>query len=294
MAPTTASTYTGIEGLGATCWQWLERDLHVGVKTATTVARVEAGRWAWWSRGSRWDVGPGSLLLQSPGDVCRDLAREGPSRCQVVTFDDTLLGHVDVKGREYPCHLQSGDRRGVALHELFDALASGAEIFAIEVAVAEAIASLAPIAQPRASGARAVRRARELLCERYAEGITLNALAAHAGLDKYQLCRAFRAEVGLPPHAYLVHVRVARAKELLRSGARPANVAAVVGFYDQAQLTHHFRRVVGTTPARYAASSRDNELNQPVTMAIKKPSYPLSPTVCTAVAVTRGSAATTS
>ena len=60
----------------------------------------------------------------------------------------------------------------------------------------------------------------------------------------------------MPPHAYLTHLRIARAKQLLRSGIRASNIAPTVGFHDQAQLTRHFRRLVGTTPARYAGAVR--------------------------------------
>lgn len=70
--------------------------------------------------------------------------------------------------------------------------------------------------------------------------------------DEFRLCRAFRAEVGLPPHAYLTELRVVRAKELLVAGTSPRDVAPLVGFYDQSQLTRHLRRVVGTTPGRWA------------------------------------------
>jgi AraC-like DNA-binding protein len=52
----------------------------------------------------------------------------------------------------------------------------------------------------------------------------------------------------MPPHT---HLRVARAKQLLLDGVRASDVAPLVGFYDQAQFTRHFRRLVGTTPARY-------------------------------------------
>ena len=58
----------------------------------------------------------------------------------------------------------------------------------------------------------------------------------------------------MPPHAYLTHLRSARARQLLLRGLRASDVAPLVGFYDQAQLTRHFRRLVGTTPARYARS----------------------------------------
>ena len=60
----------------------------------------------------------------------------------------------------------------------------------------------------------------------------------------------------MPPHTYLTHLRIARAKELLQRGVRASEVAPLVGLHDQAQLTRHFRRLVGTTPARYGKSAR--------------------------------------
>jgi AraC-like DNA-binding protein len=71
-------------------------------------------------------------------------------------------------------------------------------------------------------------------------------------MDKFHLCRAFRAQVGLPPHAYLTRLRIMRAKELLAAGVRPSEIAPRVGLYDQSQLNRHFRRIVGTTPGAYA------------------------------------------
>jgi AraC-like DNA-binding protein len=106
-----------------------------------------------------------------------------------------------------------------------------------------------------AAGARGLvgswRDRLEYLREHLADPIKLDDLAAHAELDKFHLCRAFRTQVGMPPHAYLTHLRIARAKELLLRGVRASDLAPLVGLYDQAQLTRHFRRLVGTTPARY-------------------------------------------
>ena len=99
-------------------------------------------------------------------------------------------------------------------------------------------------------------RARDFIWEYYMENITLDELATVTRLSRFHLVRAFAAEFGMPPHTYLTHLRVARAKELLHRGVRASDVAPQVGFYDQAQLTHHFRRLVGTTPARYGKSRR--------------------------------------
>ena len=81
--------------------------------------------------------------------------------------------------------------------------------------------------------------------------MTLPDLARCAGLSAFHLCRVFGATVGMPPHAYQTQVRVRRAKSLLRAGVPIAAAATAAGFYDQAHLTRHFKRIVGLTPGRY-------------------------------------------
>ena len=80
-------------------------------------------------------------------------------------------------------------------------------------------------------------------------------LAAVAGLSRFELARTFRAQVGLPPHAFQLDLRVRRARALLAGGEPPAAVAAACGFADQSHLHRVFKRAVGVTPGRYAASS---------------------------------------
>jgi AraC-like DNA-binding protein len=83
---------------------------------------------------------------------------------------------------------------------------------------------------------------------------SLASLATDLGLSRYQLLRAFRTTMGIPPYAWLAQYRVNRARALLESGLRPAEVAPLVGFADQAHLTRWFRRVLGVTPAAYRTS----------------------------------------
>lgn len=97
----------------------------------------------------------------------------------------------------------------------------------------------------------AVRRTREYLSASYTENISLDRIAAIAGLSPYHINRAFRQAFGVPPHVFLVQMRLARARALLREGRSPANVAAETGFTDQSHLTRHFRRVFGVTPGAY-------------------------------------------
>ena len=201
---------------------------------------------------------PGCIQVKQPGTVRRDLARNGPTTYTVVTLPSSEVAQVQDDGRAVAIsQLEANDERAAPFHRLIDAACAGADCLALQVALAEAVSAFAAISQAHRDYSRPVRRAKEYLRERLGDAITLDDLADYADLDKFHLCRAFRAQIGLPPHQYLTHLRIARAKELLLRGVRASEVAPLVGLYDQAQLTRHFRRLVGTTPARYGSSPGD-------------------------------------
>jgi AraC family transcriptional regulator len=88
-------------------------------------------------------------------------------------------------------------------------------------------------------------------------GLTLQRMAAAAHLSAYHFARQFKASTGLPPHQYVLGRRVERAKQLLQAGGLPlAEVAAEVGFSDQSQFSHHFKRLAGVTPGQFRNSAR--------------------------------------
>jgi AraC-like DNA-binding protein len=105
---------------------------------------------------------------------------------------------------------------------------------------------------PRRRESGLARRVRDQLDRDLDDSPTLESLAAELGAHATQLIRAFSREYGLPPHRYVTGRRIDRARGLLLDGMPPAEVAAAVGFYDQAHLTRHFRRVLGVTPGAYA------------------------------------------
>jgi AraC-like DNA-binding protein len=101
----------------------------------------------------------------------------------------------------------------------------------------------------------AVERAKSYLYERFAETVTLSELSTAAGLSEFHLVRTFTKRLGLPPHAYQIALRVARARELLSMGIAPVTVASELGFADQSHFTRHFKRTAGVTPRQYALGS---------------------------------------
>ncbi|MGQ5636542.1 MULTISPECIES: AraC family transcriptional regulator [unclassified Streptomyces] len=100
------------------------------------------------------------------------------------------------------------------------------------------------------------RRLRELLDARVVEGVSLQEAARVLHAHPAHLVRAFSGAYGIAPHQYLMSRRVGRARRLLLDGLAPGEVAAAAGFYDQAHLTRHFKKLVGVTPGRYRVSSR--------------------------------------
>lgn len=98
-------------------------------------------------------------------------------------------------------------------------------------------------------------RLREILHSTESTRLNLSDFAQHAGVSQFQLLRTFKRHYGYPPHAYGLHVRVERARQMLRRGFTVAQAAAANDFTDQSHLTRHFRRIWGVTPGAYASGT---------------------------------------
>lgn len=108
---------------------------------------------------------------------------------------------------------------------------------------------------------RGVMQARDYLEAHYNENVSLEQLAEIVGLPHFRLFRAFRKELGLPPHKYLTQIRITRAKHDLAKGIPIGTVAIATGFADQSHLNRHFKRLVGATPKQYALSCKNVQDN---------------------------------
>jgi len=102
----------------------------------------------------------------------------------------------------------------------------------------------------------AVVRTRELILDRLAENVPMDALERACGLSRFHLVRLFRQYYRLPPHEFRIQARVALARRLLVGGVSPAAVASEVGFFDQSHLHRHFRRIVGIGPGAFQTAHR--------------------------------------
>lgn len=93
---------------------------------------------------------------------------------------------------------------------------------------------------------------KDFIEERLAQELTIASMAAVVYMSPFHFARAFKAAMGQPPHRYVTHRRMERAKILLSVTRLPvAEVAYRVGFSNKSHFIAQFRRATGTTPQVY-------------------------------------------
>jgi transcriptional regulator GlxA family with amidase domain len=82
--------------------------------------------------------------------------------------------------------------------------------------------------------------------------LTLDEIAAQAGMSTRTLNRRFREQTGTSPLRWLHRARVRRAQHLLEATDEPVErIAARTGFGSPTAFREHFKRIVGTSPQAY-------------------------------------------
>jgi AraC-like DNA-binding protein len=218
----------------------------------------------------RYEVAPGMALCTEPGDLhVNSLVIEPGSISAFMIEERVLRDALEEHGALGSLHWNTAvaalspelvGRLG-ALSRSFDPETSALERQSAFVELVEVIARQRlerPLEPRRTADAapRAVERIREQL--RDEPDADLHALTQATGLSRFQVLRAFKRRYGLPPHAYGLCVRIARARHLLARGAAAVDVAHACGFVDQSHFTRHFKRLVGVTPAAYGNGRTGN------------------------------------
>jgi AraC family transcriptional regulator len=87
--------------------------------------------------------------------------------------------------------------------------------------------------------------------------LSVERLAATAGVSIPHFRRVFRSAMGVPPHRYVLNERLKRAKEMLVQGDWPmSKIADECGFASQSHLTRCWAKEFGTTPTDYRIRER--------------------------------------
>jgi AraC-like DNA-binding protein len=228
---------------------------------AFCACRTAAAGWRY-RRGSHF-LNDGSIMLLEPGEVHRNTTVHKRSDFKLLLISPHMFAEaareLDIVGTPHFGPAQIDDARLFeTIYRLSAAVESGDTLLHQQSLMADCMRRLLghaeskPRSPERGQEHRAVARIKLYLEDLCHEAVTLDELSANAGVSRFRLIHAFTREVGLPPHAYQIHVRIERARLLLWRGMSVTDVAAELGFSDQSHFTRHFTRIMRITPGEYA------------------------------------------
>jgi AraC family transcriptional regulator len=100
-----------------------------------------------------------------------------------------------------------------------------------------------------------LRRVIEFISVRFGEQLTLERLAAEAGISKFHFTRLFREKVGQTPYRYLSEIRLAAAaKMLVTTDLRIGEIALLCGYPIASHFTTAFSARYGAPPLEFRTS----------------------------------------
>ena len=223
---------------------------------------IEAGVERFRYRGAEHLAPSGSVVLMNPDELHTGRAEtEGGWRYRMVYLDPDVVARVTGESGWWfdtaVGHDAAGAQRVTAL---LDTLWQAREPLAFDSALYALLGEFRRHARvPRAArdeGAPRFAPVIDYLRANLARRMTLDELAAVAGLSPFHFLRSFQAQYHATPQQMLMALRLFEAKRRLAAGEPPAQVALASGLTDQAHLTRAFSRRYGVTPSRYQKQVR--------------------------------------
>ncbi|MCF7535456.1 AraC family transcriptional regulator [Pseudomonas petrae] len=210
---------------------------------------------------------PGKVFLLEPGDIHDGTAPEADGFTYRTLYLDPRWLDRELRAQfeeapdnaqlSFAATLAEDPRLAIATASAFEAMHHDELRIVRQTALDHLLANLTShlrwrtLISPDPRLPLVAQRARDYLHSHLHQDIGLDDLAQVTGVDRFRLSRAFKAALGLAPHAYLIQLRLTRARHLLARGEAPVSVAAALGFADQSHLGRWFQRAYRMAPADY-------------------------------------------
>jgi AraC-like DNA-binding protein len=221
-----------------------------------------------WRRGTEVNSGhTGDMTFARPGDLTVATALAEPQSFVGLSISVSVMEKAAEElgvrdgGRDWRASQLSNPAIFARFVHHHRSLMKAECAFEAESALADCLPLLFEHCVERRAGAAAkglrscVLDARDFIHENFSRAFGIEELSRAVRMSRYHLSRAFRCRFGVSPHEYLVHVRLARARELLKTGVPIPLVALQTGFSDASHLTRRFRAGFAITPSRYARAA---------------------------------------
>jgi AraC family transcriptional regulator len=218
-----------------------------GVKTRGSIGIIPADTASSWSCKKANPL----ALLWLPAETLKDAARE--------IYEDALTS-VAIEGAANVRDVRLERLMGIMIDELHrpfhpaQRLVYDATSLALAAHVLRSF-GLTKTKAPKAAAhlrPHAFRQVVQYIDDNLTSKITLAELASVAGVSRFHFVKLFRNTIGLTPMAYIERTRVRRAQQMLRRHELSiAEVASVLGFFDQSHFARCFRTWTGASPGAY-------------------------------------------
>src|SRR6202011_2517130 len=97
-----------------------------------------------------------------------------------------------------------------------------------------------------------LRRISDLMSNNLADDFSLARLAREADMSEFHFSRMFKRTTGFTPSQYFIHLRLEKARRLLRETNRSViEIGLDVGYTSPSHFAQIFRREVGIPPSEY-------------------------------------------
>src|SRR5260221_14432054 len=97
-----------------------------------------------------------------------------------------------------------------------------------------------------------LRKVTDLMVTHLEDEFSLIRLAREADMSEFHFSRAFKRTTGLTPSQYFIHLRLEKARRLLRETNRSViEIGLDVGYTSPSHFAQIFRREVGISPSEY-------------------------------------------
>ena len=204
-----------------------------------------------------WTLGAGNVFLSRPGDVYRygHMQDLEPDVCLSLSFSHSLSNDLTERFGRIPIALPPTNRLGFLRLRLAWRSLRGDSMLLDDLAceLVDA-AEQAQTDRHRLYGpeqlrsyAQRISAAREMIDTNPGGRHTLGEVASGVAMSPFLFARLFRELNGIPPHKYVIRVRLAYARELLEEGLSVTETCYASGFNN---LSHF----IGTFHARYGRS----------------------------------------
>lgn len=220
-----------------------------------SIGAITAGACRYWHVKSTQTITAGTVVLMNAGEAhaCNPL-RDAPWSYVMLYVDVAWLREAGFGADLAAC--MSTDvvlfESLLTLHAtLLDERHETAVKYRAVVDFFTLLHSTIPLADVVKSSNPKLTRAANFIDAQFTHNLRLTDVCAASNLSAAHLVRAFKAQYGMTPHAYLINRRINHAQTQLKQGNSIAAVAHDMGFADQAHFQRRFKRVVAATPEHY-------------------------------------------